>query len=82
MSQRKAELLALEKRTLDAENQRRQATGLKPYANWESYQAALDALSESRAKMKVAQRPSLPEEETFVNEAANVLLDYVKGVTQ
>jgi len=38
----------------------------------------LDALSESRAKMKATQRPPLPEEEAFVNEAMNVLLDYSK----
>jgi carboxyl-terminal processing protease len=76
ITQRKAELNALEKQTLDAENVRRTATGLKPYANWESYQAALDALAESRAKMKANKRPPLPEEETFVTEAANVLLDY------
>ncbi len=78
IDQRKAELIALEKETLQAENQRRQATGQKPYANWESYQASLDALAESRAKMKATQRPALPEEEAFVTEAANVLLDYAK----
>ena len=39
---------------------------LKPYANWESYQASLDALVESRAKMKANQRPALPEDEAFV----------------
>ncbi|TCB35679.1 tail-specific protease [Acinetobacter sp. ANC 4910] len=78
MNQRKAELTALEQETLQAENQRRQATGQKPYANWESYQASLDALAESRAKMKATQRPALPEEEAFVTEAANVLLDYAK----
>jgi carboxyl-terminal processing protease len=78
MDQRKAELTALEQETLQAENQRRQATGQKPYANWESYQASLDALAESRAKMKATQRPALPEEEAFVTEAANVLLDYAK----
>ncbi len=78
IDQRKAEILALEKQTLDAENKRRAATGLKPYANWETYQASLDALSESRAKMKATQRPPLPEEEAFVNEAMNVLLDYSK----
>jgi len=78
IDQRKAEILRLEKQTLDAENQRRAATGLKPFSNWESYQASLDALSESRAKMKINARPPLPEEETFVNEAANVLLDYAK----
>ncbi|MEG0700899.1 MAG: carboxy terminal-processing peptidase [Muribaculaceae bacterium] len=75
IDKRKADLVALEARTLAAENKRRNETGLKPYSNWESYQASLDALAESRAKMKVNQRPSLPEEETFVNEAANVLLD-------
>ncbi|EOR05111.1 carboxy terminal-processing peptidase [Acinetobacter tandoii] len=78
IEQRKAELIALEQETLKAENQRRQATGQKPYANWESYQASLDALAESRAKMKATQRPALPEEEAFVTEAANVLLDYTK----
>lgn len=78
IDQRKAEILALEKQTLDAENKRRAATGLKPYANWETYQASLDALSESRAKMKATQRPPLPVEEAFVNEAMNVLLDYSK----
>ena len=78
IEQRKAELIALEQETLHAENQRRQATGQKPYPNWESYQASLDALAESRAKMKATQRPALPEEEAFVTEAANVLLDYAK----
>ncbi len=75
LTQRKAELLALEQKTLQAENKRRVETGKKPYSNWESYQASLDALAESRAKMKANQRPALPEEETFVIEAANVLLD-------
>ncbi|GAA5180850.1 carboxy terminal-processing peptidase [Acinetobacter kookii] len=75
---RKAELNALEQKTLEAENQRRSLTGQKPYANWESYQASMDALIESRAKMKATQRPALPEEETFVKESANILLDYAK----
>ena len=75
IDQRKAELIALEAKTLAAENKRRTETGLKPYSNWESYQASLDALAESRAKMKANQRPALAEEETFVTEAANVLLD-------
>jgi carboxyl-terminal processing protease len=76
ITHRKAELTALEQQSLDAENERRKATGLKPFPNWESYQASLEALSESRAKMKATQRPALPEEETFVTEAANILLDY------
>ncbi|NLZ22122.1 carboxy terminal-processing peptidase [Acinetobacter baumannii] len=78
IDKRRAELLSLEKQTLDAENERRIATGQKPFPNWESYQASLDALAESRAKMKANQRPALPEEETFVNEAASVLMDYAK----
>ncbi|MFT4021335.1 MAG: carboxy terminal-processing peptidase [Acinetobacter sp.] len=78
IDQRKAQIDGLEKQTLDAENERRRLTGLKPYANWESYQASLEALAEARAKMKANARPALPEEETFVNEAANVLLDYAK----
>lgn len=76
ITQRKADLVALEQKTLAAENKRRSETGLKPYANWESYQASIDALAESRAKIKANKRPPLPEEETFVNEAANILLDY------
>ncbi|WP_445116564.1 carboxy terminal-processing peptidase [Acinetobacter sp. WZC-1] len=75
IDQRKAELEALELKTLQAENKRRTETGLKPYSNWESYQASLDALAESRAKMKATQRPPLPEEEAFVTESANVLMD-------
>ena len=76
LNQRRAELIELEQKTLAAENKRRQAVGQKPYANWESYQAAMEALVESRAKMKAAQRPALPEEEAFVTEAANILFDY------
>src|SRR5690606_13653960 len=76
LQQRKAELIAMEQKTVDAENTRRVATGLKPYPNWESYQASLDALIETRAKIKPKERPALPEEEAFVIEAANVLLDY------
>ena len=78
LAKRKAELLALEQKSLDAENQRRKVVGQKPYANWESYQASMDALVEARAKMKANQRPALPEEEVFVTEAANVLMDYAK----
>ncbi len=78
IDQRKAELNALEQQTLESENQRRAVTGQKPYANWESYQASMDALIESRAKMKAAKRPALAEEEVFVTESAQVLLDYAK----
>ena len=77
MDARLQEIKQLEAETLQAENIRRQSTGLTPYPNWESYQASLDARSESRAKMKAAQRPALPEDEAFVDESAQILLDLV-----
>jgi carboxyl-terminal processing protease len=76
LEQRKAKLIALEAKTLSAENARRQVTGEKTFGNWESYQASMEALVEARAKMKATQRPALPEDEVFVKEAANILLDY------
>src|SRR5690606_20372971 len=78
LQQRKAELIAMEQKTIEAEIARRITTGLKHYQNWESYQASMDSLIETRAKMKAKERPALTEEEAFVNEAANVLLDYAK----
>lgn len=78
LNDRKEYLNDIEQKTLDSENKRREATGLKPYANWGSYQTALDGLAESRAKMKATKRPALPEDEAFVTEAGNVLLDYAK----
>ena len=77
IKQRKAEIHAIEQQTLTAENERRKATGQTPYANWESYQASIDARNEARAKMKEAKRPPLPEEEAFVQESAQILLDMV-----
>ena len=79
LEQPKAELLDIERKALEAENARRAATGLKPYPNWESYQASLDAMVEARAKMKAKERPALPEEEAFVLEAAHVLADYAQA---
>lgn len=79
LEQRKAELMDIERKALEAENARRAATGLKPYPNWESYQASLDAMVEARAKMKAKERPALPEEEAFVLEAAHVLADYAQA---
>lgn len=74
----------MEQQTLAFENQRRTLTGLPPYANWQVYQADLDAQSEIRAKMKQNERPKLPEDEAFVIEAADVLVDSIKlknGIT-
>ncbi|TXJ09490.1 MAG: tail-specific protease [Acinetobacter sp.] len=79
ITQRKAEIHAIEQQTLTAENERRKATGQTPYANWESYQASIDARNEARAKMKEAKRPPLPEEEAFVQESAQILLDMVSA---
>jgi carboxyl-terminal processing protease len=78
LGQRRQELQQIEGVTLQAENKRRVATGLAPYANWETYQAALDAQAEIRAKLKLSERPVLPEEEAYVLEAAQVLLDAEK----
>lgn len=78
IDERKAEILALEKATLEAENQRRTATGKKPFSNWESYQASQEALIESRAKMKSNKRPALPEDEAFLIESGHILLDSIQ----
>ncbi len=79
LQQRLREVRDTEARTLAAENARRVATGQKPYASWEVYQAALDAQGEIRGRMKRDQRPPLPEEEAFVTEGANVLIDELLG---
>ena len=42
----------IEKRTLAAENARRQATGEAPFVDWSTYQANLEALAEERSAMK------------------------------
>lgn len=78
LDQRWLEVKKIEEATLAAENARRQATGLTPYANWETYQAAQDALSEQRAKMKRAERPALPEDEAYVKEAAQTVVDLIE----
>lgn len=75
LDERLAKIRDTEAKTLAAENARRKATGKEPYANWDVYQAALDARSEARAKMKRNERPKLPENEAFVIEAASILLD-------
>lgn len=77
LDERVKEVLTLEQRTLSAENARRQATGLPPYASWDIYQTAQDAQSEARAKMREAQRPELPEDEAYVLEGANVVVDLI-----
>ena len=78
LTARRAEAEKMEQQTLAFENQRRTLTGLPPYANWQVYQADLDAQSEIRAKMKQNERPKLPEDEAFVIEAADVLVDSIK----
>jgi len=78
LDKRHAEAKQMEQQTLAIENQRRVLTGLPPYANWQTYQADLDAQSEVRAKMKQSERPKLPEDEAFIIEAADVLVDSIK----
>ena len=65
----------VEKKMLMAENMRRQAVGEKPYLDWTTYQASIDALSEERSLLKENQRPKLPEDEAYVIEAATLMFD-------
>ena len=64
----------MKKRSLEAENKRLIATGERPYTNWNTYQAAMDAKFEERSRMKAIERPELPEDEAFINEAAYLML--------
>jgi len=77
IDQRRQEVDAIEAKTLAAENARRKATGQEPYPNWQTYQIALDARSEARAKMPEGKRPPLPEEEAFITESGNILIDQI-----
>ncbi|WP_372843474.1 carboxy terminal-processing peptidase [Psychrobacter sp.] len=74
INKRRAKMQLIEKRSLEAENKRQIASGERPYANWNTYQAAMDAKFEERSQMKAAERPELPEDEAFINEAAYIML--------
>jgi carboxyl-terminal processing protease len=76
---RRKEIQAIDAQSLAAENARRTKTGLQPYPNWQTYQAALDAQAETRAKLPEGKRPPLPEEEAFIIESANILLDQIQA---
>ncbi|GLR30293.1 C-terminal processing peptidase-1. Serine peptidase. MEROPS family S41A [Psychrobacter pacificensis] len=74
INSRRVKMQLIEKRSLEAENRRLIATGERPYSNWNTYQAAMDAKFEERSRMKAAERPELPEDEAFINEAAYLML--------
>ena len=74
INSRRAKMQLIEKRSLEAENKRLIATGKRPYANWNTYQAAMDAKFEERSQMKESERPELPEDEAFIKEAAYIML--------
>lgn len=74
INSRRAKMQLIEKRSLEAENKRLIATGEKPYSDWNTYQAAMDAKFEERSQMKANERPELPEDEAFINEAAYIML--------
>lgn len=74
INERRAKMRLIEQRSLEAENKRLLATGEKPYANWNTYQAAMDAKFEERSQMKDKDRPELPEDEAYINEAAYLML--------
>lgn len=78
---RRAKMRLIEERSLQAENKRLNATGESPYANWNTYQAAMDAKFEERSQMKADERPQLPEDEAFINEAAYLMLSADPKVT-
>lgn len=74
INSRRAKMRLIEQRTLKAENKRLIATGERPYKDWNTYQAAMDAKFEERSQMKSNERPQLPEDEVFVKEAAYLML--------
>ena len=74
INKRRAKMQLIEKRSLEAENKRQIASGERPYANWNTYQAAMDAKFEERSQMKALERPELPEDEAFIKEAAYIML--------
>lgn len=74
ISSRRAKMNLIEQRSLDAENKRQLAMGKSPYANWNTYQAAMDAKFEERSQMRESERPPLPESEAYINEAAYLML--------
>ena len=74
INSRRKKMKLVEQRTLEAENKRQVATGERPYANWNTYQAAIDAKFEERSQMKKNERPELPEDEAYVKEAAYLML--------
>lgn len=80
IDERRAKSKLIEDKTLMAENARRQATGERPYTDWATYQASLDALAEERGAMKENERPKLPESEAYVLEAARLMFDAQKAI--
>lgn len=75
INKRRAKMKLIEQRSLEAENKRQIATGSSPYANWNTYQATMDAKFEERSQMKQSERPELPEDEVYIYEAAQLMLD-------
>lgn len=74
INSRREKMKLVEKRTLQAENKRQKASGERTYANWNTYQAAIDAKFEERSQMKAPERPQLPEDEAYIKEAAYLML--------
>ncbi|WP_066800478.1 carboxy terminal-processing peptidase [Moraxella oblonga] len=80
IDKRRAKNTMIEQKTLMAENARRQATGEKPYTDWATYQASIDALAEERSLMKEHERPKLPESEAYILETARLMFDGKKQI--
>lgn len=74
INNRRAKMKLVEQRSLEAENLRLKASGERPYTDWNTYQAAMDAKFEERSQMKALERPQLPEDEAYIDEAAYLML--------
>jgi carboxyl-terminal processing protease len=81
INKRRAKMKLIEQRSLEAENKRSIASGESPYANWNTYQAAMDAKFEERSQMKANERPELAEDEAYITEAAYLMLSAHSEVT-
>jgi len=79
INERRQRVDQIEARTLEIENKRRSAKGIDPYQSWEEYQADREVEAEIRSRLKSNERPPLPEDEAFIDEAALILLDFIEG---
>lgn len=73
---REAEQAALEQRMLDMENRRRQAKGLEPYKSYADIKSEEES-DEDSAAIATTRAKIDPENDPFLQEAAQVLADFI-----